>query len=465
MKTHFLRAVCMPQAILLPALSPTMTQGHLVKWHKNPGDTVRSGDLLMEVETDKATMEVEATQEGILDYIAVCAPAYDIQVGQLVAVLRHAEEPANCGQAWAQAQYPEAPSASGHNAQDTLSQANVHDTKSATMVSQPPISSVILSLESPQPTPESASQNADPKSQLRQHPPHAVASSRRLASPLARKLAQHHCVDLAHIHGSGPGGRIVQKDILAHIQTSTHMGPSAPDASASDIQTSQHAMSIPVTPIRQIIAKRLTISKQSIPHFYLSIACEMDALLAVRTQLNIPEKRFSVNDFMLRGCALALRDHPPLRTLWDDQGPQMIQHAHVDLAMAVSVPGGLITPIVPKAETKTLTQLAGEAKDLVARARTGHLKPHEYQGGTFTISNLGMFGVTQFQPIINPPHPGILAIGATQPMPIVKNNTISIAHIMNLTLAADHRVVDGQQAAEFLQTLKNYLENPLSMLA
>lgn len=423
----------MPTPILMPALSPTMTQGHLIKWHKQEGDRVRSGDLLMDIETDKATMEVEATQEGVLDCIIIPAPTESVPIGQVIAVLRSEGENPGVGESWRTTTPPTSPA---------LSTSSVQGPSASTEVSAPA--------------------QAPNLSGVREKKKDNRAPERMPISPLARKIAALHGVDVRTLEGSGPRGRIIKQDVEdALAQLAQHNKGALSTQKQSDLVSAVTVL--PLTPMRKVIAQRLSLSKQTIPHFYLSVDCHMDELLHVRTQMNRVEKLFSVNDFMVRACAVALAQCPHVRTLWDDT--QLIRHENVDLAVAVSIDGGLITPIVRHADTKPLSVMARELRSLVDRARKGQLKPQEYQGGTFTLSNLGMLGVDHFQPIINPPHSGILAIGCTRSQPIVKEGAITIAQVVTVTIAADHRVVDGEAAARFLQVFKGMVENPYLLLS
>jgi pyruvate dehydrogenase E2 component (dihydrolipoamide acetyltransferase) len=422
----------MPTPILMPALSPTMTQGHLVKWHKQEGDRVRSGDLLMDIETDKATMEVEATQEGVLDCIVIPAPTESVSIGQVIAVLRSESEKPGVGEAWRTTPPPTPPAAFTDSVQGSSASPEV----------------------------SAPDQNVNLSGVLEKKK-EGGGTQRMPISPLARKIAALHGMDVSTLEGSGPRGRIIKQDVeRALAQLAEHKRASSAHQQ-NDLESAVTVL--PLTPMRKVIAQRLSLSKQTIPHFYLSVDCQMDELLHVRTQMNRVEKVFSVNDFMVRACALALAQCPHVRTLWDDT--QLVRHENVDLAVAVSIDGGLITPIVRHADTKPLSVMARELRSLVDRARKGQLKPQEYQGGTFTLSNLGMLGVDHFQPIINPPHSGILAIGCTRSQPIVKEGAITIAQIVTVTIAADHRVVDGEAAARFLQVFKGMVENPYLLLS
>lgn len=429
----------MPEVFLMPALSPTMTQGHIVKWHKNLGDKIQSGDALLDIETDKAIMEVEATRNGVLHHIFIPAPCQSVNVGHPIALIRQADE------------NPDDIDLSDYASQ--TSPAPIQEEPYGKQ--QPPMSA--------QNEPSRFEEPSSQKDQVVYQEPVPVSramdkesgeNQRIKVSPLARKMAQEHKLNLREVQATGPGGRIVQKDILealACIEENKKLG----------LENKGRAF-VPVTGMRKVIAQRLTFSKQTIPHFYLSMDFSMDALLALRAQLNEKAKRFSVNDLLMRACALALRDKPVMGHQWHDDG--ILTYASVDLAVAVSIEGGLITPIVRQADTKSLTQLAQEFKDLVMRARSGKLKPDEYQGGSFTLSNLGMFGIHHFQAIINPPHSAILAVGATRAAPVVRDGRIEPGQILSASLAVDHRVLDGQDASEFMGLLRDYVEAPYSLM-
>lgn len=418
----------MPLTVLMPALSPTMTEGHLVKWHKSVGDLVRPGDLLMDVETDKAVMEVEATQGGILARILVAAPTENVKIGHPLAYLKQEGE-----------SDADIPLSAPPLQENSLSAS---DLKSASGES----AEEVLSTAFPSSVSQTVSNMQPPSSQCDN------SQGRIAISPLARKIAAQKGVDISALQGTGPRGRIVKKDI----------DQATPSCSAPSPHTQAPSL-VPLTGMRKVIAQRLSESKQTIPHFYLSIDCDADNLLAARQQVNevYGNKTFSINDLVVCACARALQESPDMRLLWSSNG--LVQHHQVDLAVAVSIEGGLITPIIPNAGRRPPLQTVTLLKDLIARARSGKLKADEYQGGTFTVSNLGNMGITHFQPIINPPHSGILAVGSVLPRPVVKNGVVTVGHVMTLTLAADHRVVDGSAAAAFLGMVKKFIEAPLSL--
>ncbi len=426
----------MPINITMPALSPTMTDGTLAKWLKAEGDTVESGDVLCEIETDKATMEVEAVDEGILGKILVAGGTENVPVNGVIAVLLEEGESAN-------------------DIGD-ISAAPVAATAAPKVENKP-------QAEQPAPAPTSAPVPAS------QNP----SGDRVFASPLARRLAQNAGIDLANIKGSGPHGRIVKADIenAGTASVAPASAASATQAVAYDdpsIKTNVFGMAyteIPNNNIRKVVARRLSESKQTVPHFYLTVECILDNLLAARKELNDAANgayKISVNDFIIKASAAALKAYPAANVSWTDDAIQ--QFVKADISVAVSTPTGLITPIIKAAEDKGLRDISVEMKDLAGRAREGKLKPEEFQGGSFSISNLGMFGVKEFAAIVNPPQGCILAIGAGEQRPVVIDGQIEIRTVMNCTLSVDHRSVDGAVGAEFLKIFKQYIENPVAML-
>jgi pyruvate dehydrogenase E2 component (dihydrolipoamide acetyltransferase) len=432
----------MPIEILMPALSPTMTEGNLAKWVKKEGEEVHSGDVLAEIETDKATMEFEAVDDGRIGKILVPEGAQGIKVNQPIALLLGEGE-----------------------------DASALATFSAT-ASQP------AAVSAPPAAPEPAAA-AQPMA-----PPPRGGNGRIFASPLARRMAQQAGLDLAAIAGSGPQGRIIKADIeaaLSAARTAPPGAPPRPEVAApvppapvlAGVLTKERVLALagnppyterPLTAMRRVIARRLTESKQTVPHFYLSIDCEIDELLKIRAELNAKSDayRISVNDFVIRAAALALRQVPAANASWSDE--TILLWDSVDIAVAVALEDGLITPIVKHADRKGLATIASETRDLTTRARAGKLKLEEFQGGTFSISNLGMFGVRDFAAVINPPHGGILAVGQGEQRPVVKNGALSIATTMSCTLSCDHRAVDGAVGAQFLAAFKKLVEDPLTML-
>lgn len=449
--------------ITMPALSPTMEEGNLAKWLVKEGDKVSAGDVIAEIETDKATMEVEAVDEGIVAKIVVPAGTEGVKVNSLIAVL--ADEGEDVAEA--------AKAASG----DAPAAAPKAETAPAPAPASAPAAAPVAAAPAAAPAPVAASAPAP-----------AAKGERLFASPLARRVAKDAGVELAAVSGTGPHGRIIRKDVEAAIASgvktaakpaASAAAPQAAVSGASDEATLKMFEEgsyelVPHDGMRKTIARRLMESKLTVPHFYLTIDCELDALLALRSQLNasapviktekgeVPAYKLSVNDLVIKATALALRDVPEANVSWTDAG--MVKHKHADVGVAVSIPGGLITPIVRGAETKALSAISNEMKDLAKRARDRKLKPSEYQGGTTSVSNLGMFGVKDFAAIINPPHATIFAVGAGEQRAVVKNGELAVATVMSVTLSTDHRAVDGALAAELAKVFKTYIENPLSML-
>jgi len=443
----------MPIEILMPALSPTMTEGNLAKWLKNEGEAVKPGDVIAEIETDKATMEVEAVDEGKLGKILVPAGSQGVKVNQPIALLLEEGEDASAlAKAATAAPKPAAPAPTPAPA-----------TAPAPMASQP------AAAPTPGPATAPAPVASQPAAAPTPAPAAAAATGERVfASPLARRMAQQAGLDLARVNGSGPHGRIVKADIDAALArgapavakpTPAATPAAAPPAFGLPAFTEQpHSM------MRKVIARRLVESKREAPHFYLTIDCNLDRLLQLRQEINAKREKdkISVNDFVIKASALALKQVPAANASWTETAVRLYQAA--DVSVAVATPGGLITPIIRSADTKTLSAISAEMKDLAARARENKLKPEEYQGGTFSVSNLGMFGIREFAAVINPPQGAILAVGAGEQRPIVKDNALAIATMMSCTLSVDHRVVDGAIGAEFLAAFKKLVEDPLSML-
>jgi pyruvate dehydrogenase E2 component (dihydrolipoamide acetyltransferase) len=442
----------MPTNILMPALSPTMTEGKLAKWLKKEGDDVKAGDVIAEIETDKATMEVEAVDEGRLQRILVPEGSEGVKVNAPIAVLLGEGEDPKAAAAPAPAPKP-APAA-----------AAAPIAKPAVTPAAPP------SLPPAVPAVQPAAKAVDGE------------AGRIFASPLARRLAAEAGVELESLTGSGPHGRIVKMDVeAAKAKGPTPRPLAAPAVAAVASAAPASALSaaavagniahhvVPHTTIRKVIARRLVESKQQIPHYYLTIDCEIDALLKLRADLNAkaPEKgdgvyKLSVNDLVIKALAVALRRVPTANAAWSDDG--IVMFDAVDISVAVAIPAGLITPIIRDADRKGLATISNEMKGLAARAREGKLKLEEFQGGTFSISNLGMFGIREFAAVINPPQGGILAVGAGELRPVVKAGALAIATVMSCTLSGDHRVVDGAVGAEFLAAFKKLVEDPLTLL-
>jgi pyruvate dehydrogenase E2 component (dihydrolipoamide acetyltransferase) len=424
--------------ILMPALSPTMTEGKLSRWLKKEGEAVKSGDVLAEIETDKATMEVEAVDEGYLAKIVVPDGTEGVAVNAVIGILTETkDEQVDAPKAAPKADAPkaEAPKADAPKA------------------------------EAPKEAPKPAEK------------PAADHGERVFASPLARRMAKQAGIDLGAIKGSGPNGRIVKADLDAAPAKAPGAAPAQPSAAApaapkaaspAPVITAPHTK-IPNSSMRKIIAKRLLESKQTVPHFYLSQNIEIDALLKLRADLNAKSPKdgpsafkLSVNDLVIKACALALRRHPQVNSTYTEDA--IIQYDDVDISIAVAIQDGLITPIIRKADLQGLAAISNSMKDLGARAKAGKLKPEEFQGGGFSISNLGMFGIPEFSAIINPPQSAILAVGAGEKRAVVKGDAIVIANMMTVTLSCDHRVVDGALGAQFLSTLKSIIEDPLSLM-
>lgn len=415
--------------VLMPALSPTMTEGKLARWLVKEGDIIKSGKVLCEIETDKATMEVEAVDEGTLIKIVVPEGTEGVAVNSVIAALGKAGE--------------------------------VYEAKAASAASI-----------APAPAAATPSASAPPMQRSAQPQQMVMREGRIAASPLAKKIAQERGVNLYSVIGTGPNGRIVKEDVLnaisqtqaspAKLPTPAQAVPAAqtgPNAKQLADLLGQKYTEIKNSPVRKVVAKRLTESKQTVPHFYLTVDCELDALMAARKALNEKENaKVSVNDFIIKATALALKEIPSANAAWTDEA--IIRYTDIDISVAVATPDGLITPIVKAADTKTLLQISAEIKDLATRARDNKLKPQEFQGGGFTVSNLGMFGIKHFGAIINPPQGCILAIGAGEKRAVVKNDKLEIATVMTVTLSVDHRVVDGAVGAEFTSAFKKLIEAP-----
>ncbi|KAB2659172.1 pyruvate dehydrogenase complex dihydrolipoamide acetyltransferase [Brucella tritici] len=442
----------MPINITMPALSPTMEEGNLSKWLVKEGDKIAPGDVIAEIETDKATMEVEAVDQGTIAKLVVPAGSEGVKVNALIAIL--AEEGEDVAVA--------AKGAASAPKAEAKAEAPKEEPKPATTPAAAP-------------APVKAEQSA----------PVSNKGDRVFASPLARRIAKESGVDIATVKGTGPHGRVVQRDVEAALASggAKAAAPKAEAAAAPKPMSDDAVLKlfeegtyeiVPHDGMRKTIARRLVESKQTVPHFYLTIDCELDALLALRSQINaaapmiktekgeVPAYKLSVNDLVIKAVALALRDIPEANVSWTEGG--MIKHKRADVGVAVSIPGGLITPIVRQSESKTLSAISNEMKDLAKRARDRKLKPEEYQGGSTSVSNLGMFGVKDFAAIINPPHATIFAIGAGEQRAVVKNGEIKVATVMSVTLSTDHRAVDGALAAELAQAFKRHIENPMGML-
>jgi pyruvate dehydrogenase E2 component (dihydrolipoamide acetyltransferase) len=463
----------MPIKVLMPALSPTMTEGKLASWKKAEGEKVKSGDVIAEIETDKATMEVEAVDEGTLGKILVPAGTEGVKVNEPIAlILEEGEDKsalAAAGNGSARAAKAEQPVAAS-------AQPKQPERMPVAAVETAPGGGA---------RPSGAEAGGSAAGAHRLAPAGATAheqAGRIFASPLARRMAEQAGLDLSRITGSGPQGRIIKVDIESALsqrggkpvaaRAPSAPGPApvqAPPAPAASIADGTPYKLVPHTTMRKVIARRLTESKQQVPHFYLTVDCEIDALLKARAEINAksPEKgdgayKLSVNDFVIKAAAVALRRVPAANASWSDEGTLMYEA--VDISVAVAIPNGLITPIIRNADQKGLAQISKEMKDLAERARANKLKPEEFQGGTFSISNLGMYGIKDFAAVINPPQGCILAVGVGEQRPVVKNGALAIATIMSCTLSVDHRVVDGAVGAEYIAAFKSIVENPMMLL-
>ncbi|MBR1286913.1 pyruvate dehydrogenase complex dihydrolipoamide acetyltransferase [Bradyrhizobium sp. AUGA SZCCT0177] len=455
----------MPINILMPALSPTMEKGNLAKWLKKEGDKVKSGDVIAEIETDKATMEVEAVDEGTIAKILVPEGTQDVPVNDVIAVL------AGDGEDVKAAGAAPAPAAKAAPA-PAAAPAAAAPAPAAAPAAKPAATG---------PTQAAAPQAAASAPQAAT--PQANGHARVFSSPLARRLAKEAGIELGRINGSGPHGRIVARDVadaksgkgLKAPAAAPTAGPSvAPSMSDKQILALFEEGSYEVVPhdgMRRTIAQRLTASVQTVPHFYLTMDCDIGKLLAAREEINAaapkdkekkPLYKLSVNDFVIKAMAIALQRIPNCNVSWTESG--MLKHKHSDIGVAVAMPGGLITPIIRKAETKSLSTISAEMKDFAARARSRKLKPDEYQGGTTAVSNLGMFGIKDFTAVINPPHATILAVGTSEERAVVRAGKIEAAHIMSVTLSCDHRAVDGALGAELIGAFKMLIENPVMMM-
>jgi pyruvate dehydrogenase E2 component (dihydrolipoamide acetyltransferase) len=446
----------MPINILMPALSPTMEKGNLAKWLKKEGDAVKSGDVIAEIETDKATMEVEAVDDGTLAKILVPEGTQDVAVNDIIAVLAGEGEDVKAAGASAKASPTPAPS-------------------------QPAAAKPAPAAKAPEAAPSQPA--AAPKAAAAATAPQQVNGQTRIfSSPLARRLAKDAGIELGRIGGTGPHGRIVARDVES-AKAGKGLKPaaapvSAPAPSAGPSEQQVRAMFaegtydvVPHDNMRKIIAQRLTQSKQTIPHFYLTIDCDIGKLVAAREEINAaapkdkdgkPAYKLSVNDFVIKALALALQRVPDANVTWTDGA--MLKHKASDVGVAVAIPGGLITPVIRNAHLKSVSVISAEMKDYAARARARKLKPEEYQGGTTAVSNLGMYGIKEFSGVINPPHATILAVGVGEQRPVVRGGKIEVATVMSATLSCDHRAVDGALGAEFLAAFKVLIENPVMMV-
>ena len=433
--------------VVLAKLSPTMEEGTIVKWSKKEGDAIKVGDVLAEIETDKANMEMEALGSGVLRKILVQAGG-KAPIGSLIGVIADANE--------------------------DISAMLAEAAKAAPAASpQPAPAAAAPAAPAPAPAPRPAAQAAPPPAAAQPPPapalaavpaPAAAPGGRVKSSPLARAIAAQKNVPLTLVAGSGPGGRIIKRDVEGYI-ASPRPAAGAPAAArpAAPVPAVPAGTAIPVSNIRRVIAKRLSESAFTAPHFYVTVEIDMDAAVSLREQLiRAEEIKLSYNDLVVKACAKALTRFPTVNASWT--GETIQTHADVHVGIAVSIPDGLITPVVRNADRKHVVEIAHEIKDLAARARDRKLKPEEFTGSTFTISNLGMFDVTEFTAIINPPESCILAVGAVRKQPVVKNDQLAVGHRMKVTLSSDHRVVDGALAAQYLAEVRRLLESPVSLL-
>ena len=456
----------MPINILMPALSPTMEKGNLAKWLKKEGDLVKTGDVIAEIETDKATMEYEAIEDGTLAKIVIPEGTNDVPVNQLIAVLAQEGEDVKAAAA--------APGAA----------------QAAPKPSQPAAAAIQEAKAAPAPPPPAPSMpRRDAGEGTRTNGRGLVATAapaarRVFSSPLARRLAQEAGIEIGRIQGSGPHGRVIARDVAAAREGRGLRAPAAPAGgpvpAIAPAMTDQQIRAlyedgsyevVPHDGMRRTIAARLTASAQTVPHFYLTVDCDIGKLLEAREEINAtapkdkdgkPPYKLSVNDFVIKALALALKRIPDANVSWTESG--MLKHKHSDIGVAVAMPNGLITPIIRNAESKSLSVISNEMRELASRARARKLKPQEYQGGTTAVSNLGMYGIKDFTAVINPPHATILAVGTGEERAVVRNGKIEAAHIMSVTMSCDHRAVDGALGAELIGAFKSLIENPVMML-
>ncbi|MCJ2030165.1 pyruvate dehydrogenase complex dihydrolipoamide acetyltransferase [Methylobacterium sp. J-043] len=464
----------MPINVLMPALSPTMEKGNLAKWLKKEGDAIKSGDVIAEIETDKATMEVEAVDEGVLAKILVAEGTADVPVNELIALIaEEGEDPGSVQAPKGGAEAKTAPVEPKGTPDQNAAPDGAH--ASYARVDQ---------------APEGARPNGAA--------PPAGSGDRVFASPLARRIAKQEGVDLSAVKGSGPHGRVIQRDVQAAIEGGTAQAgaaakPEAKSAPAPEKPAPKAASGgtpaglsldqvrgfyekgsfeeVPLDGMRKTIAKRLTEAMQVAPHFYLTVDCELDALMKLRETLNgssgkdkdgKPLFKLSVNDFVIKAMGLALTRVPAANAVWAED--RILRFKHAEVGVAVAIDGGLFTPVIRKADQKTLSTISNEMKDFAGRARAKKLKPEEYQGGVTSVSNLGMFGIKHFTAVINPPQSSILAVGAGEKRVVVKDGQPTVAQVMTATLSCDHRVLDGALGAELIAAFKGLIENPMGML-
>jgi pyruvate dehydrogenase E2 component (dihydrolipoamide acetyltransferase) len=479
----------MPINILMPALSPTMEKGNLAKWLKKEGEAVKTGDVIAEIETDKATMEYEAVDDGVLAKIVVPEGTNDVPVNQLIAVLAQEGEDPKAAAAGAGKGAPAAKAPSAGTPSPPPSPARGEGVPQSvpqrTPSTSPPAAEVAA--------PTGPARSGRPDDKLRVAGEGAQANghgaNRIFSSPLARRLAKEAGIDIGRIAGSGPHGRVIARDVAAAKEGKGLRAPAAapgaapaaagapaiaPSMSDQQIRALYEEGSYELIPhdgMRRTIAQRLTASVQTIPHFYLTVDCDIGKLVAAREEINAaapkdkdgkPAYKLSVNDFVIKALALALQRVPDANVSWTEAG--LLKHKHSDIGVAVALPAGLITPIIRNAETKSLSAISNEMKDLAARARARKLKPQEYQGGGSSVSNLGMYGIKDFTAVINPPQSTILAVGTGEERAVVRNGKIEAAQIMSVTMSCDHRSVDGALGAQLIGAFKALIENPVMML-
>lgn len=413
--------------VLMPALSPTMTEGNLVKWLKKEGDQINAGDIMCEIETDKATMEVEAVDEGVLGKIFIPEGSEGVKVNSLIAVLLEDGEDSSI-----------------ITGVSEVPKVDVTEAPKVDVTEAPKLDFTV---------PQKKEDNPVPMNMITP----GLVGDRIFATPLAKRIARNNNISLDSVLGSGPHGRIVKTDVQ-HITSVPKQVPVFQEAASQKVYEDKK-----VSLMRKTVAKRLTESKNTVPHFYLTADCELDALLSLRAQINAGGGvKISVNDMLIKACSKVLQDVPETNVTWHDS--YIRQHKNVDISVAVAIDGGLVTPILFNTENMKLSQIATSVKVLAEKARAGKLQPSEYEGGSFTISNLGMYGVKEFSAIVNPPQGCILAVGAGEKRMIVRNDKPEIATIMTVTLSVDHRSVDGALGAQFLKSFKKYIENPVLTL-
>jgi pyruvate dehydrogenase E2 component (dihydrolipoamide acetyltransferase) len=475
----------MPINILMPALSPTMEKGNLSKWLKKEGDAVKTGDVIAEIETDKATMEYEAVDDGVMAKIVVPEGTNDVAVNQLIAVMAQEGEDPKAAAASAASAPAKAPGAGAPSTPPSPPRGEGAAPQAAAPSTSAPASQQAKSPPPPQaPRAPSPQRGEGGGEGVRTNGHGAGAGANRIfSSPLARRLAKDANIDLGRVQGTGPHGRVIARDVEAAKSGQGLRAPAAAPASAPLVAPSMSDQQIralyddgsydfvPHDGMRRTIAQRLTASVQTIPHFYLTIDCDIGKLLEAREEINAaapkdkdgkPAYKLSVNDFVIKALALALQRVPEANVSWTDGG--MLKHKHSDVGVAVAMPNGLITPIIRSAETKSLSAISNEMKELAARARARKLKPNEYQGGTTSVSNLGMYGIKDFTAVINPPQSTILAVGTGEERAVVRGGKIEAAHIMSVTMSCDHRAVDGALGAVLIGAFKALIENPVMML-